>query len=429
MRIPELLAPAGNMEKAKVAIAYGADAIYLSGQLYGMRAGAGNFDNDELAAVVKYAHDRGVKVYVTVNIIPHNHHLEGMPEYIEFLNGLGVDAIIVADVGVISIAKAVAPDLPLHLSTQANTINWQAANFWSSMGIERIVLAREATREDIRLIREKTDAELEMFVHGAMCMAYSGRCLLSGVMTGREANLGACAQSCRWKYTVMESKRPGQYFPVEETKDGTYIFNSKDLCLLEYLPDLIEIGVDSLKIEGRMKSAYYVGTVVRAYRQALDSYAADPEGYKLDPELLNEVDKVSHRPYYTGFFLGSQPGTYPESSAYLQSYDFVGMVEDYDHNAGEAIIGVRNYFPVGSQVEIIQPLDQMLVLDVSEIINEVDGGLLDAAHANYRVRIKMPPVKPMSMLRIAKTDSEEAMLHRESRPARKQESDNEGDTK
>lgn len=417
MKIPELLAPAGNMEKAKIAIAYGADAIYLSGQLYGMRAGAGNFDNEQLAAVVKYAHDRGVKVYVTVNIIPHNQHLEGMPEYIAFLHKLGVDAIIVADVGVINIAKDAAPELPLHLSTQANTVNWQAARFWSQLGIERIVLARETTREDIRLIRQKVDAELEVFVHGSMCMAYSGRCLLSGVMTGREANLGACTQSCRWKYTVMESKRPGEYFPIEETAEGTYIFNSKDLCLLEYLPDLIEIGVDSLKIEGRMKSAYYVGTVVRAYRQALDSYATDPTGYQLDPELLAEVEKVSHRPYYTGFFLGSQPGTYPESSAYIQNYDFVGVVEDYDEQAGEAVIGVRNFFPAGSQVEIIQPRDRMLKVDVDEIINEVDGLPLEAAHANYRVRIKMPPVKPLSMLRIAKLNSDSSVLHRASRPA------------
>ncbi|HHX01521.1 MAG TPA: U32 family peptidase [Firmicutes bacterium] len=415
MKIPELLAPAGNMEKAKTAIAYGADAIYLSGQLYGMRAQAGNFDNEELVDVVRYARERNVKVYVTVNIIPHSQHLNGLPEYIAFLKDIGVDAIIVSDVGVISIAKRSAPELPLHLSTQANTVNWEAARFWSDFGIARIVLAREVTREEIQQIRSKVDTELELFVHGAMCMAYSGRCLLSAVMTGREANMGACTQSCRWKYTVMETKRPGEYFPIEETKEGTYIFNSKDLCLLEYLPEVIATGVDSLKIEGRMKSAYYVGTVVRAYRKALDDYAANPGGYQLDPELLSEVNKVSHRPYYPGFFFGERAGTYPASSAYVQSYDFVGTVESYDTQAGEAVVGVRNYFPAGSHVEIIQPRDKLLEVDAVEIIHDEDGVSLEAAHANYRVRIKTPPVKPMSMLRIARADLDGAVVQRESR--------------
>jgi len=409
---PELLAPAGNMEKAIIAIAYGADAVYLSGQLYGMRAGAGNFTHEELAEVVRYAHERNVKVYVTVNIIPHNQHLEGMPEYIAFLRDIGVDAIIVADVGVIRIAKQVAPDLPLHLSTQANTVNWQAAMFWSELGIRRLVLAREATREDIRLIRSKVDSEIEVFVHGSMCMAYSGRCLLSGVMTGREANLGACTQSCRWKYSVMEESRPGEYFPIEETAEGTYIFNSKDLCLLEYLPDLVKIGVDSLKIEGRMKSIYYVGTVVRAYRKAIDAYFADPEGYQLDSELLSEVRKVSHRPYYPGFFLGERIGTYPESSAYIQGYDFVGLVEEYDSQTHEAVVGVRNRLPICEQVEILQPTGPTIQLKITELINTEDGQSLDAAHANFRVRIKTPPVEPLSMLRIAKPEDVEKVKHR-----------------
>lgn len=402
MRIPELLAPAGNVEKAKIAIAYGADAIYLAGQLYGMRAGAGNFSNEQLKEVIEYAHERNVKVYVTVNIIPHNQHLAGLPSYISSLAKLGVDAIIVADVGVINIAKQAAPDLSLHLSTQANTVNLAAAQFWSDLGIERIVMAREASREDIGEICANVDSEIEVFVHGAMCMAYSGRCLLSGVMTGREANLGACAQSCRWKYSVVEENRPGQYFPIEETEEGTYIFNSKDLCLLEHIPDLVKIGVSSLKIEGRMKSAFYVGTVVRAYRQALDQYKADPEGYRFDPELLAEVEKVSHRPYYTGFFLDSQPGTHPESSAYHQSYDFVGLVEDYDNNTGEALVGVRNRLRLGDLVEVVQPRDQVIEFELTEIINCEDGEALEAAHANYQVRIKMPAVKPLSMLRIKK---------------------------
>lgn len=415
MKIPELLAPAGNMEKAKVAIAYGADAIYLSGELYGMRAQAGNFTNDEIEEAVRYAHERGVKVYVTVNIIPHNQHLDGLPEYIAFLKSIGVDAIIVSDVGVISIARRSTPELPLHLSTQANTVNREAACFWSDFGIARIVLAREVTREEIEEIRSNVTCELELFVHGAMCMAYSGRCLLSAVMTGREANLGACTQGCRWKYSVMETKRPGEYFPIEESKEGTYIFNSKDLCLLEYLPEVIATSVDSLKIEGRMKSAYYVGTVVRAYRKALDDYAANPEGYRLDPELLAEVNKVSHRPYYPGFFFGERIGIYTTSSAYIQTHDFVGTVESYDHQAGEALIGVRNFFPSGSRVEIIQPQGDLVEVDVKEIMNDEDGALLEAAHANYRVRIKTPPVKPMSMLRIARADLDGAVVQRESR--------------
>lgn len=402
MKVPELLAPAGNMEKAKIAIAYGADAIYLSGELYGMRAAAGNFSRDELLQVIDYAHAYDVKVYVTVNIFPHNRHLLGLPEYIEFLHDIGSDAIIVADVGVIRMAQQAAPDLPLHLSTQANTVNWQAAQFWSDLGIKRLVMAREISREDIKMIRQKVTSEIEVFVHGSMCMAYSGRCLLSTVMTGREANLGACAQSCRWKYTVMEEKRPGEYYPIEETPEGTYLFNSKDLCLLEHLPDLISIGVDSLKIEGRMKSAFYVGTVVRAYRQALDAYEADPKDYSLERDLLSEVLKVSHRPYYTGFFFHDEPGIHYESSAYERSYDFVGLVEEYDESSGEALIEVRNRLPVGTHVEIIQPKGKMVETDVNQIINQADGELLDAAHANYHVRIKMPPVKPMSMLRCLK---------------------------
>lgn len=402
MKIPELLAPAGNMEKAKIAIAYGADAIYLSGELYGMRAGAGNFGKDELVQVIDYAHDKNVRVYVTVNIFPHNRYLEGLPNYIKFLQDIRVDAIIVADVGVIRMAQQAAPDLPLHLSTQANTVNWQAAQFWSDLGIKRLVMAREISCEDIKMIRQKVTSEIEVFVHGSMCMAYSGRCLLSTVMTGREANLGACAQSCRWKYTVMEEKRPGEYYPIEETPEGTYLFNSKDLCLLEHLPDLISIGVDSLKIEGRMKSVFYVGTVIRAYRQALDAYEADPKDYSLERDLLSEVLKVSHRPYYTGFFFHDEPGIHYESSAYERSYDFVGLVEEYDESSGEALIEVRNRLPVGTHVEIIQPKGKMVETDVNQIINQADGELLDAAHANYHVRIKMPPVKPMSMLRCLK---------------------------
>lgn len=399
LKIPELLAPAGNMEKAKIAIAYGADAIYLSGLEYGMRAAAGNFSNDDLAAVISYAHQRGVKVYVTVNIYPHNMHLEGLPDYFRFLSDIQADAVIVADPGVIRIAKQTVPQLKLHLSTQANTVNWQSALFWSEMGLERLVMGREITKDDIALIRSKINTEIEVFVHGSMCVAYSGRCLLSSVMTGREANLGACTQCCRWKYSVMEESRPGEYFPIEETDEGTYIFNSKDLCLLAYLPDLVSIGVDSLKVEGRMKSVFYVGTTIRAYRLALDRFRADPQEYKPDPELMAEVKKVSHRPYYPGFFIGSDPSIHYTSSAYYQNYSFLGLIEDYDHNRGEAIVEVRNQLLRGQHVEIVQPNDRIIEFDVEQIINMRDGQQLDSAHANYHVRIKMPPVKRLAMLR------------------------------
>lgn len=406
MKIPELLAPAGNIEKAKVAIEYGADAIYLAGNQFGMRAGAGNFDEEDLKYIIQYAHARGVMVYVTVNIIPHNNDLQGIPEYIEFLDSIGADAIIVADPGVVSIAQQVAPNLALHLSTQANTTNWRSAKFWADLGISRLVMAREINREDIELIRQKVDAEIEVFVHGSMCMAYSGRCLISHVMTGRDANRGQCTQSCRWRYAVVEQNRPGEYFPIEETKEGTYLFNSKDLCLIEYIPDLVRIGVDSLKIEGRMKSAFYVGTVVRAYRQALDAYQADPKNYQLDPVLLEEVDKVSHRPYYTGFFLDSQPGINLETSGYQQSYDFVGLVEEYNLETGEALVGVRNRLLLNSEIEVVQPKAENFTFTITKMINHKSEEYeeLDAAHANYWVRIPMPPVKPYSMFRIKKVE-------------------------
>ncbi len=406
VNIPELLAPAGNMEKAKIAIAYGADALYLAGNQFGMRAMAGNFDLEELKTVVHYAHDRAVKIYVTVNVFPHNRDLPGIPDYIQYLGEIGVDAIILADVGIMRIAQQVAPHVPLHLSTQANTTNWQAAKFWAELGIARIVTAREITKDDMAIMRTKVSAEMEVFVHGAMCMAYSGRCMLSHVMTGRDANRGACAQSCRWKYAVVEETRPNKYYPIEEAPEGTYIFNSSDLCLLEYLPDLIAIGIDSLKIEGRMKSAYYVATIVRAYRQALDSYQSDPNNYTLDPVLLKEVSKVSHRPYYPGFFTGNQAGTNPESTAYSQTYDFLGVVQEYDEASGEAIIEVRNRLQIGDALEIMQPRAENFDFVVEHIIDDKTNKSVDAVHANYQARIPMPKVLPFSILRKVKVKIE-----------------------
>lgn len=399
MTIPELLAPAGNMEKALVAMEYGADALYLAGKAFGMRAKAGNFSMDELKEVLTIAHDRGVKIYVTVNVFAHNEEIDELPEYLAELERLQVDGIIVADVGVFALARQHAPSLPVHLSTQANTVNYRAAKFWEELGFSRLVLARELTKEEIARVRQETNAELEVFVHGAMCMAYSGRCLLSNVLTGRDANRGECAQSCRWRYAVVEQTRPGEYMPIEEDDGGTHIFNSKDLRLIEYIPDLVQIGVDSLKIEGRMKSSYYVATVVRAYRQALDLYAQDPENYQLPPELLEELDKVSHRPYWAGFFVPTDAGVHRATSSYIRDYDVVGIVESYDQQTGEAVVDVRNRLAIGDLVEVMQPRGPVFPLEITSLVRLEPEEKLEEAHANYRVRIPMAEVKPYSMLR------------------------------
>ena len=304
---PELLAPAGNMEKLKMAVLYGADAVYLGGEAYGLRAQGGNFSRGELAEAARFVHARGKKLYVTVNVYPHNEELEDLPEYLSFLRDVGADAILVSDLGVFFIAKETAPDLPVHVSTQANTVNYAAAEAWARLGAERVVLAREVPLSDIREIRRRSSVELEMFIHGAMCISYSGRCLMSNYFTGRDANRGNCAQACRWRYALMEESRPGQYFPVEEDARGAYIFNSKDLCLMPHLAEVIESGVDSLKIEGRMKSVHYAASVTKAYRMAIDAYFAAPEKFAVDTAWMEELDKVSHRAYTDGFFHGGPP--------------------------------------------------------------------------------------------------------------------------
>ncbi len=400
MKIPEILAPAGNMEKGLVAMEYGADALYLAGKEFGMRASAGNFSVEEMREILEVAHARGVKIYVTVNVFPHNDEIDLLPAYLAQLEEVQVDGIILADIGVYRLARQYAPSIPLHLSTQANTVNYQAAQFWEELGFSRLVMARELSREDIARVRQETKAEIEVFVHGAMCMAYSGRCLLSNVLTGRDANRGQCAQSCRWRYAIVEEKRPGEYMPIEEDEGGTHIFNSKDLRLIEYIPDLVKIGVDSLKIEGRMKSSYYVATVVRAYRQALDLYASDPDNYVLPQGLLDELDKVSHRPYYPGFFVPSGAGIHRPSGTYSRDYDVVGLVESYDHSTGEAVVGVRNRLALGEVVEVMQPRAGNFNLTIAQMVNVATDEALPEAHANYTVRIPMDEVKPYSMLRI-----------------------------
>jgi putative protease len=397
----ELLAPAGNLEKLKTAIIYGADAVYMGGEAFSLRAMADNFDREKMIEGVKFAHERGKKVYITVNIFAHNSDLKNMPEYIKGLNEIGVDAVIVSDLGVFSIVKEVAPDLEVHISTQANNTNYKTAEFWYKLGAKRIVLARELSLKEIKEIREKApkEMEIEAFVHGAMCMAYSGRCLLSNFMTGRDANRGACSHACRYKYHIVEEKRPGQYFPIEEDDRGTYIMNSHDLCMIEHIPDIIEAGVTSLKIEGRMKSSYYVATVVKAYRQAIDAYLRDKENYKFNPKWLEEVSKASHREFSTGFYYGRPDKQIYSNSSYIRSHDIVGLVLDYDDKTGIATIEQRNRVFKGEEVEILTPNEDNFTIVLNEMWNE-EGEPIDVApHPQMIYKIKVDrKLKPFDML-------------------------------
>ena len=402
MKKPELLAPAGNMEKLKMALLYGADAVYLGGKAFGLRAFGGNFTNEEWQEAVDFAHKLGKKIYVTVNIFPHNSDIAKLPAYLTFLNEIKVDAILVADLGVFTLAKEYAPDVELHISTQANNTNWAAVNAWAELGASRVVLAREMSLEEIKEIREKCSVELEMFVHGAMCISYSGRCLMSNYLTGRDANRGSCAQPCRWNYALVEEKRPGQYFPVLEDERGTYIFNSKDMCLLPYLPDVIASGVDSLKIEGRMKSVHYAASVVKAYREAIDSYFAAPEQFEVKKEWVEELDKVSHRAYTTGFYYGrpTEKDQIYGTSSYTQTSDFVGLVLDYDEKTGFATVEQRNNMKVGQEIEIFQPHLAGYRQILQEMYNDEGEAIQVAPHPQQIVKIRMDrPVEPYGILR------------------------------
>ena len=402
MKKPELLAPAGNMEKLKMALLYGADAVYLGGKAFGLRAFGGNFTNEELQEAVDFAHKLGKKIYVTVNIFPHNSDIAKLPAYLTFLNEIKVDAILVADLGVFTLAKEYAPDVELHISTQANNTNWAAVNAWAELGASRVVLAREMSLEEIKEIREKCSVELEMFVHGAMCISYSGRCLMSNYLTGRDANRGSCAQPCRWNYALVEEKRPGLYFPLLEDERGTYIFNSKDMCLLPYLPDVIASGVDSLKIEGRMKSVHYAASVVKAYREAIDSYFAAPEQFEVKKEWVEELDKVSHRAYTTGFYYGrpTEKDQIYGTSSYTQTSDFVGLVLDYDEKTGFATVEQRNNMKVGQEIEIFQPHLAGYRQILQEMYNDEGEAIQVAPHPQQIVKIRMDkPVEPYGILR------------------------------
>lgn len=402
MRKPELLAPAGTLEKLKFAVTYGADAVYLGGPQWGLRAYAGNFTMDDIALGVAYAHARNAKVYITVNIIPHNEDLTGLEPYLASLADLKVDAFIMSDPAVLMAAKSVAPGVSRHLSTQANVVNIQSARFWVQQGIERLILARELSMQEIREMRAATAAELEVFVHGAMCISYSGRCLLSNYMTGRDANRGECAQPCRYRYALVEEKRPGQYFPIEEDERGAYIMNSKDLCLIEHLPELLSLNVDGLKIEGRMKSVHYVATVVKAYRKAIDRYLADPAGYTFDPDSLVELRKASNRSFTTGFYF-NRPGPNDhiyQGELYDRAFEFVGVVQSYDSERKLAWVEQRNNFRIGDEVEIMSPHGPSRKLCISSMFDQ-DGLELEVArHAQMMVGIPCDEVlEPMSLLR------------------------------
>ena len=404
----ELLAPAGSLEKLKMAVVYGADAVYLGGEAYGLRAYAENFSLDDLKEGVKFAHDRGKKVYITMNIFPHNEDLENMPDYIKEVEKVGVDAIILSDPGVLSLVKEIAPDMEIHLSTQANNINWMSANFWHKQGVKRIILARELSFNEIKEIREKTppSLELEIFVHGAMCISYSGRCLLSSYMAGRDSNRGLCAHPCRWKYYLMEEKRPGEYFPVYENERGTFIFNSKDLCIIKYIPQIIKSGVTSLKIEGRMKSSFYVATVVKAYRQALDSYYQNKDNFVLDPKLLEEVAKASHRKFSTGFFFNkpdSQSQIY-NTRSYILEYDFVGVVQNYDKATKIATIEQRNRMYKGEEIEVVNPKGDFFVQKI-EWMKNADGEEIDVA-PHPQMTVYMPMKEEVEEYTILRRKSE-----------------------
>ena len=351
----ELLAPAGDMERLKAAIKFGADAVFMAGDSFGLRANAKNFDRDAMKKAVDYAHDNGVRVHITMNIVPHDEDMVGLEDYLKYLDEIGVDALIISDPGIFSIAKELT-DIELHVSTQASVTNSATVNFWHKMGAKRVILARELSLEEIIEIRNNTpkDLEIEVFVHGAMCISYSGRCLLSNYMTGRDANRGDCSQACRWKYSIQEENRPGEYYPIEEDGSGTYIMNSKDLCLIDELDKLIEAGIDSFKIEGRMKTAFYVATVIRSYRQVIDVYYEGNYNDETVEKYFNELQKASHRHYTKGFFHKKPDGEDQiyENSSYIRKYDFIGTVLEYNPETKQAIIEQRNRFFPGEDIEI-----------------------------------------------------------------------------
>ena len=388
----ELLIPASSLEVLKIAVIYGADAVYIGGEAFGLRAKAKNFTLEEMKEGIEFAHAHDCKVYVTANILAHNDDLEGVREYFEELREIKPDALIIADPGVFEIAKEVCPEIERHISTQANNTNYATYNFWYRQGASRVVSARELSLKEIKEIRERIpeDLEIETFVHGAMCISYSGRCLLSNYFTGRDANQGACTHPCRWKYAVVEEKRPGEYLPVYENERGTYIFNSKDLCMIEHIPELIDAGIDSFKIEGRMKTALYVATVARTYRKAIDDYQKDPELYKKNmPWYLDQISNCTYRQFTTGFFFGKpdhETQIY-DNNTYIREYTYLGIVGAVEN--GLARIEQRNKFSVGETIEIMKPDGSNVEAKVLRILNEDGEEQESAPHSKQVLHVEL----------------------------------------
>lgn len=409
MKKPELLAPAGDLEKLKMAIIYGADAVYLGGEQFGLRKASKNFTLDQIKEGVEFAHNRGKKIYVTMNIVPHDDDLKGLEDYVRNLYDIKVDGVIVSDPGIYSIINRTVPELPIHLSTQASITNYETIMFWYNLGIRRIVLARELSLKEIESIidRAPKDLEIETFVHGAMCISYSGRCLLSNYMAGRDANRGECAHPCRWKYNLVEEKRPGEYFPIYEDEKGTFIFNSKDLCMIEYIPELIDSGIKSFKIEGRVKSSYYVATVIRSYRMAIDEYFNDPESYTFRKQWIDEIKKASHRDFTTGFYFGkpTEDDQVYTSSSYIRGYDYIGLVLDYDHDSKIATVEQRNRMFVGDKIEVFGPNKEHFTQIIDKMWDEEGDEIEVAPHPQQVIKMKMDnEVKAWDMMRKSRED-------------------------
>ena len=401
---PELLVPASSLEVLRIAVMFGADAVYIGGEAFGLRAKAKNFSMEEMAEGIRFAHEHDVKVYVTANILAHNDDLEGVRAYFEELKKIGPDALIIADPAVFMIAKEVCPEIERHVSTQANNTNYGTYQFWHSLGAKRVVSARELSMAEIKEIREHipNDLEIETFIHGAMCISYSGRCLLSNYFTGRDANQGACTHPCRWKYAVVEEKRPNEYFPVYENDRGTYIFNSKDLCMIEHIPDLVDAGIDSFKIEGRMKTALYVATVARTYRKAIDDFFESPEKYEANmPWYLDQISNCTYRQFTTGFFYGkpSEEAQIYDSNTYVKEYTYLGIVGEQNEE-GLYCIEQRNKFSVGEEIEVMKPNGENITVTVKAIKDEKGADMESAPHPQQILFIDLgQPLEKYDILR------------------------------
>lgn len=400
----ELLAPAGDLEKLKTAVDYGADAVYFGGELFSLRAGAGNLSVSEMEEGIAYAHAKGVRCYLAMNIFAHNEDILPLEDYLIKIKALDIDAFIVSDPGILVLIKEAIPDAEIHISTQANMTNYKTAQFWQKQGVKRIVLARELTFEEINSLRKELppEMELEAFVQGAMCISYSGRCLLSNFMIERDANRGQCAHPCRWKYALVEEQRPGEYYPIEEDERGTYILNSRDLCMIEHIPELVQAGITSAKIEGRMKSSFYVATIVSAYRKAIDAYYDDPEHYVFREEWMEELKKVSHREFTTGFYF-DQPTNKDQNyqtSAYTRNYTFIGVVKSYDPHTKMAVVEQRNKMTVGEEIEIFGPYTDSFTQKLTVLLDEEGNPIESAPHPQQILQIRMEqPVAENFMLR------------------------------